>query len=176
MLKAFLVYHVCNTVVLIQLIDNKLEFGIRVAHQILNSADMWTPSIEESYFKAEQAHAEACRLMRLICEVAENKLKQLEATREQLRELVEALERAGSTPSEDKIAGPSHREVTRASEPVVLAAREIRWLCRQRVVGLQCLLFFALLAANLTVQQSSTGTISGAILILTAAPRGCRSR
>ncbi|MEO8049260.1 MAG: hypothetical protein ABI833_02490 [Acidobacteriota bacterium] len=118
---------------LIQLIDNKLDIGIRLARKMLNSGDRWTPSVQVSYFKAEQAHAEASRLMRLIYEAAGNKLKQLEARREQLQEMVEALEPVGSTPHKDKIAVPGQMEVPRASEPVLVAPKEVRWLCRQRV-------------------------------------------
>ena len=93
---------------LIQLIGSELDLGMRVARHALKSADALTGAVNESYFKAEQAHAKVSRLIRLAYEVTRDELNSLEARLEHLREMLGALAAIGSTPTENKIAALAH--------------------------------------------------------------------
>ena len=76
---------------LIRIIDNDLDLGIRAARQALNSAGSWTVSAEQSYSRAERAHAEVSRLLPLMYGVARDELDKWEVRLRHLGELLKAL-------------------------------------------------------------------------------------
>jgi hypothetical protein len=88
---------------LIQLANAELDFGIRDAHQALESTENWA-SAERHYRMAERACTQASRLIRLTSDFRENELGGVEARLHYLREVLNALSAIGSTPREDEVS------------------------------------------------------------------------
>ena len=91
---------------LIRIIDSDLDLGIRAAHQALDFSGRWTVRAEQSYSRAERAHAEVSRLLPLMYEVARDELDKCEVRFRHLGELLKALATICSTSIKDAATGP----------------------------------------------------------------------
>src|SRR5271167_797790 len=81
---------------LVQLINNELDLGVREARQAL-SDDTWAFA-GGHYFRAQQLHARALRLIPLIDEIPVDQ-RGPEERLEHLREMLDGLSVLGSTPT-----------------------------------------------------------------------------
>jgi len=91
---------------LIRIVDSDLDLGIRAAHQALNSAGRWTFCAEQSYSRAERAHAEVSRLLPLMYQVTRDELDKRDVRLRHLGELLIALTTICSTGIKDAATRP----------------------------------------------------------------------
>jgi hypothetical protein len=87
---------------LLQLVNNKLDFGMREARQALKSIGTW----EDHCLRANRAYTEASRLILLVSPA--HKRNRLESRREHLREMLAGLSVLGSIPTRDAVPTLAH--------------------------------------------------------------------
>ena len=76
---------------LIRIMESYVQRGIRAARQALDSADTWTVSAEQSYYRAELAYDEVSRLLPLLYAIAGNDLDKWTVSLRHLGELLKTL-------------------------------------------------------------------------------------
>jgi hypothetical protein len=121
---------------LIQLANNEVGLGLRDAYKALESAENWA-SAERHYLAAEEACAEAARLVRLAGDIREDELSSVKSRLDHLWEVLEGLSVLGSTATPDGDKTPVLARALWKARGCPVGLPEEDWFRAERALKLQ---------------------------------------